>query len=341
MEVDWNDKTIAITGATGLVGSVLVRQLYEYGCTAIRATKRSTSRLDLLGAAADKVNWVEGDLRDPYAVRELVDGADIVVHAAAMVSFAPKDRYKILEVNVDTTKAVVDASLAAGVGQLVFISSVAAIGRLESGRTITEESQWTKSKYNSQYAVSKHLSELEVWRAHIEGLPVTILNPSIILGAGYWQEGSAAVVGRVASGMPFYGVGATALVDVRDVVQAIVKSIDQQVTGERIIIAGHNVTYKDLFTQIADALSVNGPTRPLPTWLGRLVAVGESLRSRLMGIQPLVTPETVRTSRFTAMYDNAKSRELLNMNYTALGTTIADVADQYAAGEDYGVMPLS
>lgn len=337
--MDLQKASIAVTGGTGFLGSVILRRLVEIGCTKIVAIKRPSSRMDLVASVEHKVTWIEGDLLDRDDIDRLVDGSDVVIHAAAMVSFSPRDRQALLDVNISTTRDVVNACIDSGVSKLVFISSVAAIGRMQSGKTIDEASEWVKSSHNTAYAISKYHSELEVWRGQAEGLDTVILNPSIILGAGYWDSGSAAIVARVAKGMPYYGTGATAVVDVRDVADAVILAIDRDISGERMIIAGHNISYKDLFTALAKALGVSPPRKPLPRWLGSIVARVEVLRSRLFGGAPLITPETVRTSRFTSIYDNGKSIRLLGLEYRPLHQTIADIASVYDSSSDYAVMP--
>jgi nucleoside-diphosphate-sugar epimerase len=338
--IDLQKARVAITGATGLLGSVIVRRLVAIGCQDIVALKRPTSRMDLVADVVDQVTWIVGDLLDRDDIDHLVEGCDVVIHAAAMVSFSPRDRQRLLEVNATTTRDVVNACIDLDVKKLVFISSVAAIGRMQSGKVIDESSEWVKSTHNTAYAISKYQSELEVWRGQAESLSTVVLNPSIILGAGYWDSGSAAIVARVAKGMPYYGAGATAVVDVRDVVDAVVLAIDKDVSGQRMIIAGHNVTYQKLFTAIAAALKVTPPRKPLPRWLGAIVARVEVVRSRLFGTAPLITPETVRTSRFTSIYDNSKSIELLGLTYRPLEQTTADIATVYDQTSDYGLTPM-
>lgn len=332
--------TVVVTGATGLVGSYLCRTLVAAGTLAVVGVKRDTSSLDLLGDVADSMSWLMGDLHDPYFIDEIAGVADILVHTAALISFDPRDRQQMIAANVSITRDIVNAALRHDVQQMVFISSVAAIGRLSSGAIISETTDWVDSRHNTSYATSKYLSELEVWRGYAEGLPVSVLNPSIILGGGYWHQGSTALIGKVAGGLPFYGAGATAVVDVRDLVQAIVTVIDQQLTGQRYIIAGHNVSYQSLFGQIAEHLGVPAPSRVLSPLMGRIAWRLEALRSRLTGKRPLITKETIRNSHFVSIYDVSKSIDELGIDYRPLHDTLRDISAVYDTDATHGLLEI-
>jgi nucleoside-diphosphate-sugar epimerase len=113
--------------------------------------------------------------------------------------------------------------------------------------------QWTPETSNSKYGESKYLGEMEVWRAQAEGLPTVIVNPSIILGAGDWNDGSTAIFKNVYDEFPWYATGTTGYVDVRDLVRAMLLLMDSNITAERFIISGHNTSYQDVFNSIEDA----------------------------------------------------------------------------------------
>src|SRR5690606_34357034 len=134
--------------------------------------------------------------------------------------------------NVESTTNLVNEALLQDVRKLLYVSSVAALGRSEEKKEISEEEQWEESKYNSSYGLSKHMAELEVWRALGEGLDGVVVNPDIILGEGNWDEGSARLMKVVYNEFPFYTSGINAWVDVQDVVKAMVQLMDSNVTAE-------------------------------------------------------------------------------------------------------------
>ena len=126
------NKKIFITGATGFVGSYLIRYLVQSGYTNIVAMKRSTSRMDLVTEVVDLVTWVEGDVLDvPFLEDIFSSGIDIVFHCAAVVSFDPRDREEMYAINVTGTANVVNIALDFGIEKLIHVSSIAAIGREE------------------------------------------------------------------------------------------------------------------------------------------------------------------------------------------------------------------
>src|SRR5690606_6576911 len=140
----------------------------------VRILRRDTSRLDLLGAAAEQAEHALGDVTDPEAVREAMRGVRRVYHTAAYVSVGEAGEAAALRrVNVEGTAHVVNAALAEGVERVVHTSSMAAFGRPERaapGTVIDETAEFTPSRYNTDYATSKYEAELELYRAIAEGL---------------------------------------------------------------------------------------------------------------------------------------------------------------------------
>ena len=127
-------------------------------------------------------------------------------------------------------------SLEFGVKKLIYVSSIAALGRTKERPRLDESSKWVQSKGNSQYAVSKYLGEQEVWRGQTEGLSTAIVNPSVILGSGYWNLGSARFFKQVDEGLKFSPVGSSGFVDVRDVARFMVLLLESDISGQRYIL---------------------------------------------------------------------------------------------------------
>ncbi|MDP4292032.1 MAG: NAD-dependent epimerase/dehydratase family protein, partial [Bacteroidota bacterium] len=183
-----------VTGGTGLLGAYLLLELTRRG-DKVRALRREGGSLktveNIFRANDDRaeellgqIEWVKGDVCDIFSLEDALDGVEYVYHCAALVSFDPRDREKMMRVNVDGTANVVNASLAKGVKKLCHVSSIAALGRAEPGQAVDEKTAWKSSKQNSNYAISKYAGEREVWRGTEEGLKAVIVNPSIIIGMG-------------------------------------------------------------------------------------------------------------------------------------------------------------
>jgi nucleoside-diphosphate-sugar epimerase len=209
---------------------VLFRLLQEE--TPVRALHRNAASLamvkDIFGhytdnpaALMERIHWVQGDILDIPSLEIAMDGVTEVYHVAAAVSFDPKDREWMDKVNVEGTANVVNLCLDQAEVRLCHVSSVAAIGRTEKQDTISEATEWKPSSRNSNYGVSKHKAEMEVWRGIAEGLEAVIVNPCIILGPGNWNQSSAALFTKVWNGLPYYTQGVNAMVDARDVAEVL------------------------------------------------------------------------------------------------------------------------
>ena len=169
-----------ITGGTGIVGSSLIKELTKQGHEVIGLKRESSSIPKAILNA--NVQWINGDLLDSFSYQDFLDSDTIVIHAAAIVSFNPKEESTMLKININGTKTIIDEALAKNIKSFIHLSSVAAIGRVKGIDILNESNKWVESPDNSSYSNSKYYSELEVWRGFEEGLKGFILNPSIVLG---------------------------------------------------------------------------------------------------------------------------------------------------------------
>ncbi|MCW3462462.1 NAD-dependent epimerase/dehydratase family protein [Chitinophaga nivalis] len=316
---------ILVTGGTGFLGSYLIRSLVDAG-KPVRALyrKQPSPRLQDI---ADKIEWVPGDILDVCALEDAMVGITQVYHCAAVVSFLPADRSRMLRINVEGTANVVNMALDAGVKKLLHVSSVAAIGRAKEGGAINEDCEWEDSKNNSQYSISKLQAEMEVWRGIAEGLDAVMVNPSIILGAGFWEDGSGALIKKAWNEFPFYTEGVNGFVDVRDVVTAMIQLMDSDIIGERFILSADNWSYRQLFTTMAASLQKKPPHIAAKPWMTEAVWRVERLKGLLTGKHPLITRETARTARLKVYYDNNKILQTLpGFDFRPLADTIRDIS---------------
>ena len=307
---------ILITGASGLVGSHLLTQLVRNG-KKVRAIYRSVIP-DIDGA--DKVEWMAADILDVVTLEEVMQGVEQVYHCAAVVSFNPRKKAMMYKVNVEGTANVVNACLVAKVQKLVFVSSVAALGRIRENTTINENMNWSEETSNSEYGKTKYLAELEVWRGIGEGLESVIVNPVIILGAGNWTKGSSELFKSAYDEFPWYTEGTGGFVDVKDVIRAMILLMETKtVSSERFILSGANLSYKELFTRIAICFHKKPPHKKVTPLLAALVWRWEAVKGLITGKDPLLTKETARTAAAKVSFDNRKlQRFFLNFEYTPL-----------------------
>ena len=317
-----------VTGATGLLGSELTRQLVDEGAD-VRILRRATSELDLLGEVADRVEHAVGDVTDVGSVHAAMADVRRVYHAAAFVGFGGRrERERLRRVNVEGTANVVDAALAAGVGRLVHTSSMAAFGRPEDAhRTIDETAAWQTSRVNTAYAHSKHLAELEVFRGIAEGLDAVLVNPALIFGVGRPGENTMRIAERVRDGrLPAVPAGATNVVDVRDVAAGHRRAMAHGQTGERYFLGGENLTWRTLIDALADAFGVAPPRRTLPPTLALAAGTLAKMAAFVTGGRPSLTRETARTASRVYRYDNRKAVEELGCTFRPFEETARHIA---------------
>jgi dihydroflavonol-4-reductase len=338
--------SILITGATGFVGSYLTRLLVKMGHTRIVAMKRSSSRMDMVAEVVDKVQWVEGDVMDEPFLEKILRGYKIthIFHCAAVVSFNPRNREEMYDINVNGTANLVNAALDSGVEKFIHVSSIAAIGRVKNEIHVSETNKWQRSPLNSHYAISKYLGEQEVWRGIAEGLNAAIVNPSVILGSQLWGSGTGKLFEQVWTGLRFYTEGVTGYVDVRDVVRIMVLLMNSEIeklpdglSGKRFLLNGENLPFKILFEQIADVLGKKHATIRVTPFLREVAWRVEWLKSKITGISPLITKETAQASGTTFYFNNEKSlKSFPTFQYTPIEKTIQETGKQFLACQKSG-----
>ncbi|GLR16856.1 NAD-dependent epimerase/dehydratase family protein [Portibacter lacus] len=323
MHIDNTDK-IAITGGTGFLGSHIIRGLVEKGYSNIYALKRENSDLTLLSDIKDKIHWVEGDLLDIISLEELIQDAVYVIHSAAKVSYVPRDEEVVRKINVEGTFNVVNVCLEFKPKKLMFISSVAAIGRAKLDKLISEKTEWSEESFSTNYAVSKHMAELEIWRGKTEGLDVGIVNPSFILGPSFWGDSSTKLFTYVDQEKTFYPIGTNGFVDVRDVAKLTILYMESEVKNKRVIAVGTSMAYKDLLEKIAVKMEVKPPRKPLRKGLASFVSKLSAFKKN-----PTITKETVLITSGQFRYDNSLSKELFDYQYYNIDQSVEDTVRKF------------
>lgn len=322
---DEKEETILVTGATGLVGSHLLRALVQQG----KKVKALYRKVIPDVSYAKQVNWVQGDILDVIFLEEAMQNVDKVYHCAAIVAFNPRRREQMFKINVDGTANIVNASLNAGVKKLCHVSSVAAIGRIRKGEEVNETMHWTEKTSNSNYGKSKYLAEMEVWRGIGEGLKAVIVNPVIILGSGDWNRSSTGIFKSAYNEFPWYTEGVTGFVDVLDVVKAMMDLMESDISNERFILSAENWKYKDFFTAAANNFGKRPPYKRVTPLIANIVWRIEALKGRITGKDPLLTKETAATAQAVVHFNNSKLPAYLpGFSYTPLNETIARVCKE-------------
>jgi dihydroflavonol-4-reductase len=334
---------ILLTGASGLLGSHIVRSLVDRG-EQLRCLRRSTSDLSLLGDYASRVAWVEGDVTDVTSLHDAMQGIDRVYHCAALISMRPSDLDRMMHINTEGTANIVNAALDAGIKRMLYVSSVAAFGRPEREDIVIDELLDIKdSTDNYSYFRSKLYAEREVWRGIAEGLEAVIINPSTIIGGGFWHMTPNNLFKLVYEGLPYYARGVNAFVDVRDVAAIAIRLMDSSIVAEKYIVSADNLAFDALSYLIADALQVKRPSLAVSPAIAALSWRWEAIKSRLTSTIPLITSESADMSMRSFRYSHDKVCAALDYSFRPLPQTIADVAALYLqsvkAQTSYGILP--
>lgn len=313
---------ILVTGANGLVGSFLCKELIGKGYK-VKALIRKNSDVTLLKEFADKLEIHFGDLNDVGSLIDAIKDVECIVHTAAVISFWSKRKDQMFQANVEGTRNIVNVALEHGIKKFIHISSVAAIGRKVTDAFITETNTWEESALNTRYAVTKHQAELEVSRASEEGLNTVILNPSMILGPALKGTSTARLFEYVQQGNKFYTEGYMNFVDVRDVISTIIFFIENQSkSGERFILNGGIIRYKEFFDAVAEVLHVEPPKISAKPWMKKIVWRLYAIKSYLTGKEPLITKETASISAHKFEYQSDKIKKASNIVFKPIKETI-------------------
>jgi len=305
--------TVLVTGGTGFIGSNLCERLRTRGCR-VRILRRQGS--DLRAIAGIDVEHRIGDILDPASLCTAVAGCDTVFHAAALVTFRKKKRAEQFEVNVRGTQNVVQACLSAGVGRLVHVSSIAAIGHSEDGSPATEETPYNWGA-TSAYRHTKHLGEEEVQTGIAQGLSAVIVNPSVVLGERDIRFHGGEIIRLVRKGMiPLYVDGGINVARVGDVVEGMIAAAEWGKAGERYILGGENLTYKEVFVRAARLVGGRAPFARLPSPLLRISARVVERVFEMVGADPPLTEEMVEGTTRYNWYSSEKAVRYLGYRIT-------------------------
>src|SRR5215218_8461159 len=303
-----------VTGATGFLGSHVARALVARGDD-VRVTVRATSKLAPLDGL--DVETVVADVTDRRAVRRALRGVSRVFHVAGTTNLRlPAD--DLFRINVQATRTVLEECLRAEVERVVHTSSVAAVGPAPAGGVADERQVWRGGELGIPYVDSKHEAEVEALRIAARGLPVVVVCPAYVLGAGDTHRSSTELVRRfMLRRIPAYVDGAINVVDVADVAAGHLLADERGVTGDR------------LFADLARLSGIEGPVARLPVTAA--LAVAETL-GRMPGPTP-VTPLEIRSAAHWWTYRSTKARRELGWSTRPHEETVEATVNWYRERE--------
>jgi nucleoside-diphosphate-sugar epimerase len=326
---------ILVTGGTGLVGAHLLYHL-SLENDVIKAIHRKKSDLNAVKNVFSfysedfeqlyaKINWVEADITDICQLEVAFENVTEVYHSAALVSFNPADYKAMRKINIEGTSNIVNFCIDYTIKKLCFVSSIATIEKSLGKKLITEENEWNIEKNNYGYAITKYGAEMEVWRASQENVDVVIVNPGVILGAGFWNNGSGAMFSKINKGMPFYSEGITGFVSVTDVVKTMMLLMKSTIKNERFILVSENVSFKTVFNEIATNLNKKLPSIKVTKLLSEIAWRLDWFKAIISKKQPILTRQSAKSMHNKHHYSSEKVRKALNFQFKPIIETIEEI----------------
>jgi dihydroflavonol-4-reductase len=327
-----------VTGATGFIGSQVVRLLVERG-DEVTVTVRPESRLDALRDLPLRglpVTHARADVRDRTAVRRAMRGIERVFHVAGTTNFALA-RHEMFSLNVEGTRVVLEEALRAGVERLVYTSSVAAIGPSRQGRPADETNVWDAAGYRIAYVDSKHEAEVVARRLYGRGLPLVIVNPAWVFGAGDPGQSSTTLVRRfMRRQIPAYVDGTLNIVGVHDVARGHLLADERGTPGERYILGNRNFTFDRLFADLGRLSGVEPPSLKLPA----PVAVTLARAAERLPVLTMPTPAEVRAASLHWAVASTKAKRELGWRPSPHEDALEETIAWYRERENRSLAPV-
>lgn len=321
---------ILVTGATGILGRVIVLELLKQG-KKVRATKRKSSNINDVKHSFqfytenpeeffNKIEWIDVDFDDIDSLKTALINVEEVYHCAAKVSFHPDDRKEMYHSNIVGTRNLLFACENSSVKKFCFVSSVAVLDGTDENGKVTEDSNFNPKLHHSKYAKSKHFSEMEAWRASAEGLKTVIINPGVIIGSGNWQSSSGEIFGTFEK-FPYAMSGSSNYVDVRDVANIAIALMERNIFGERFLIISENKKLVEVANLIRQQLG-KSQAKVLPKWILNVGYVLNLLLGWLISPLRLLNRINIQAVTSHHLLSNNKIKDRLDYQFIPITESI-------------------
>lgn len=299
-----------VTGATGFIGSHVVRRLVARGEKVRVLVRRQSSLKNLEGFP---VEVATGDLRNAESVKAALAGCRRVYHIAADYRLWARDPSELYQSNVEGTRVVLEQAGASGVERVVYTSTVGTLAVPNNGTPSHEETPVRLTDMIGHYKRSKYLAEAEALAAAKRGVPVVVVNPSTPVGSGDVKPTPTGrlILDFLNGRMPAYVDTGLNLVDVEDVAEGHLLAMEKGTVGERYILGHQNLAMRDILEMLARISGRAAPKVRLPISVALGMGAVSTGMSWFTGQPPRVPLEAVRMSRKKMFFDSSKAvREL-------------------------------
>ena len=317
-----------VTGGTGFIGSSIVRALLRAGYEVRVLIRNGSDTRNLDGLEIERVI---GDITDPMSLARAMRGCSHVFHAAALYSFWVTIPGLIERVNVQGTRNVLRAALEAGIGRVVYTSSVAALAVPNKGCPVDELTPIDPGKIIGAYKRSKYAAEQVALEYVAKGLPVIIVNPSFPVGPRDIKPTPTGqtIVDFLNHRLPAYVDTGMNVVDVDDVARGHVLAAEKGRIGERYILGGKNMTMGELLALLSKITGIRAPRMRMPYQPLLALSYLNAGWCRMTKTTPRMTPDTIRMSRHYMYYNPAKAIDELGLPQTEPQVALAKAVDWY------------
>jgi nucleoside-diphosphate-sugar epimerase len=276
----------------------------------------------------DQIEWIPADITEVPSLEIAFQNIDTVYHCAALISFDPKDEDALRKTNIEGTANIVNFCIAFGIKKLCFVSSIATLGDLlPHEKFITEETEWNPEKPHNDYAISKYGAEMEIWRGQQEGLDVIIVNPGVILGPGFREQGSGQLFTKVKNGLKFYTLGSTGFVAVTDVIRIAHQLMQSEIKNERFTLIAENSVFRDILNSMADALGVKKPEIHAKPFFMEMLWRLDWFVSNVMQQKRKLSQTTAKASYSTTIFSNQKIKDTLKTDFINIHQYIKEISN--------------
>jgi dihydroflavonol-4-reductase len=317
---------VFITGATGFLGKALLRRLVADGRPVVALVRSDSSGQALKDLGAEPV---PGDVLEPEALLQCMNGCEVVYHLAGVNAFCLPDPSPLFRVNVDGSRNVVEAGAKAGVRRVVYTSSAATLG--EAHGTVGKEDSPHRGWFLSNYERSKYEAERAVMQAAERvGVDVVYVNPSSVQGPGRTGGTARLLLDFVNDKLKAAVDTRLSLVDIADCTEGHILAEAKGRPGERYVLNGATLTVREALEILAQVAGIHERPRLLPPFVAMAGATAVQGVARLRRRRPPVCREMVRTLLHGHAYDGSKATRELGLEYTPIRETLRRTIAWYA-----------
>ncbi|MFQ5445285.1 MAG: hopanoid-associated sugar epimerase [Nitrospinales bacterium] len=318
-----------VTGATGFLGSAIVRELLKDG-REVRVLIREGTNTENIDGLNLEVAY--GDLRDKVSLKKALRGCEVLYHTAAYYSLWDKNKALIYDINVQGTRNILQAALESGLSKTVYTSTVGCIGLLHNGNPANEETPFDPATLCNDYKKSKYQAELVAKEFYQKGLPVVVVNPSTPIGP---RDIKPTPTGKIILDflnrkMPAYLDTGLNLIDVADCARGHLLAEEKGVPGERYILGNRNMSLREILLALEKITGLKAPVIKMPYWVAFAAGwVCENLSDHLTGTPPAVPLAGVRMARYFMYFDSSKAVRELGLSRNPIETALEEAVQWY------------